>query len=129
MQDMEMYQTQNGIIPFESELKLTSPGMTRRLVASLKRALLDSKRYGLQRLFPARLPPPNMSPTWTLNAASFTSMLAFRYGMMLKGPSEEGKRKGSVCHRECLQMHGKLQQCYWTLCVLLAIKYQTIVST
>ena len=89
---MEMYQTQNGIITCESELKLTSPGMTRRLVASLKRARLDSKRYGLQRLFPLRSPPPNMSPTWTLNAASLFSMLAFIYGMILRGPNEEGKK-------------------------------------
>jgi len=81
---MEMYQTQNGIITCESELKLTSPGMTRRLVASLKRARLDSKRYGLQRLFPN--PPPNISPKWTLNEASSVSMLAFRYGMILKAP-------------------------------------------
>ena len=78
--------TQNGIITLESELKLTSPGMMRKLVASLKRALLDSKRYGLQRLFPARLPPPNISPKWTLNEASSVSMLAFRYGMILKAP-------------------------------------------
>ena len=60
--------------------------MTRKLVASLKRALLDSKRYGLQRLFPPRLAPLNISPKWTLNEASSASMLAFRYGMILRVP-------------------------------------------
>ena len=97
MQDMEMYQTQNGIITLESELKLTSPGTMRKLVASLKRALLDSKRYGLQRLFPARLAPPNISPKWTLNEASSVSMLAFRYGMILKAPHV---RKGRMLVKE-----------------------------
>ena len=88
---MEMYQLKMEL-SHQTELKLTSPGRMRKFVASLKRALLDSKRCGLQRLFPARLAPLNISPKWTLNEASPVSMLAFRYGMILRAHARKGRK-------------------------------------